>query len=367
MSVDGKRYTAANIGQPIGYELRPGKKPKRLSESVRDGALRHVSVRAGIIVTGTEVLSGLIRDANGPWLSEQLRALGVELSHIVVVGDRPDDLRRALDFLSRTSTWWSPAAGSGRPRTISRPTSSAAWAGATMELDAALEERIWAIVDAAARAHAAARRTPMRAGARKQAHVPVGAVVLEPVGTAPGFLVGVVAAGRGPAGAAARAADDVGATRCDVAPLRGAAGARRGRWSSGSCASSRCPSRRSRRRCASSTPTRCRWRSRPACGAGSSSSRRSSRPSAAAAYAAFEAALRERHGDVLFSDDGATIDEVVARLLAGRTIATAESCTGGLMAGRLTDLRRLVGVRARRARRLLQRGQDGAGGRVPRR
>ena len=113
---------------------------------------------------------------------------------------------------------------------------------------------------------------------------------------------------------------------------------RRGRWSSGSCASSRCPSRRSRRRCASSTPTRCRWRSRRACGAASSRSRPCSRPRDAAAYASLEAALRERHGDVLFSDDGATIDEVVARLLAGRTIATAESCTGGLMAGRLTDL-----------------------------
>ena len=61
-------------------------------------------------------------------------------------------------------------------------------------------------------------------------------------------------------------------------------------------------------------------------------------PRRAAAYAAFEASLRERHGDVLFSDDGATIDEVIARVLAGRTIATAESCTGGLMAGRLTDL-----------------------------
>jgi nicotinamide-nucleotide amidase len=61
-------------------------------------------------------------------------------------------------------------------------------------------------------------------------------------------------------------------------------------------------------------------------------------PGQAAAYDAFEAELRLRHRDVLFSDDGATIDEVVARLLAGRTIATAESCTGGLMAGRLTDL-----------------------------
>ena len=57
-----------------------------------------------------------------------------------------------------------------------------------------------------------------------------------------------------------------------------------------------------------------------------------------AEYASFEAELRARHGDVLFSDDGATIDDLIARLLAGSTIATAESCTGGLMAGRLTDL-----------------------------
>jgi nicotinamide-nucleotide amidase len=61
-------------------------------------------------------------------------------------------------------------------------------------------------------------------------------------------------------------------------------------------------------------------------------------PERAEAYTALEAALVERHGDTIFSLDGATIDEVVARLLAGHTIATAESCTGGLMAGRLTDL-----------------------------
>src|SRR3954471_21978874 len=35
MSVSGKRYNPADIGQPIGYELKPGKKPKRLGESVR--------------------------------------------------------------------------------------------------------------------------------------------------------------------------------------------------------------------------------------------------------------------------------------------------------------------------------------------
>jgi cytoskeleton protein RodZ len=37
MSYGGKRYAPANIGQPIGYELRSGKKPKRLKESVRTG------------------------------------------------------------------------------------------------------------------------------------------------------------------------------------------------------------------------------------------------------------------------------------------------------------------------------------------
>jgi nicotinamide-nucleotide amidase len=61
-------------------------------------------------------------------------------------------------------------------------------------------------------------------------------------------------------------------------------------------------------------------------------------PSSASSYASLEASLRERHGALLFSSDGSTIDEVIAGLLSGLTIATAESCTGGLMAGRLTDL-----------------------------
>ena len=33
-----------------------------------------MSARAGIIVTGTEVLTGRVSDRNGPWLAEQLRA-----------------------------------------------------------------------------------------------------------------------------------------------------------------------------------------------------------------------------------------------------------------------------------------------------
>ena len=62
-------------------------------------------------------------------------------------------------------------------------------------------------------------------------------------------------------------------------------------------------------------------------------------PAAQETYDRFEAVVRERHAATLFSDDGSTVDEQVARLLSERgwTIATAESCTGGLIAGRLTD------------------------------
>jgi nicotinamide-nucleotide amidase len=63
-------------------------------------------------------------------------------------------------------------------------------------------------------------------------------------------------------------------------------------------------------------------------------------PAAAASYERFVETVRERHADTLFSDDGRTVDQQVADLLRtrGLTIATAESCTGGLLAARLTDL-----------------------------
>ncbi len=46
------------------------------------------------------MLTGRVTDRNGPWISERLEELGVEVSHILCVGDRPRDLDAALRFLA---------------------------------------------------------------------------------------------------------------------------------------------------------------------------------------------------------------------------------------------------------------------------
>jgi nicotinamide-nucleotide amidase len=298
-----------------------------------------VSARAGIVVTGTEVLSGIIRDANGPWLAEQLRGAGVSLAHVMVVGDRPSDVRAALEFLASermdliiTSGGLGPTADDLTADVV------AGFAGRPMSVDPALEERIWQIVAGMRRRWRDASEEGMRAGARKQALVPDGAVVLEPVGTAPGLVVSgdgrppvVVLPGppgelqpmwaeavRTPAVRALltdsleqRIIRMIGIPESELArTLRGLS------VDTSSLEITTCL-RRGELEVATVFPS-----------------------SASGAYDAFEAALLERHGATVFSRDGSTIDEIVAGLLLGppvRTVAVAESCTGGLMAGRLTE------------------------------
>ena len=62
--------------------------------------LMAVSARAGIVVTGTEVLTGRVQDRNGPWIADRLLELGVELAHITICGDRPDDIEAQLRFMA---------------------------------------------------------------------------------------------------------------------------------------------------------------------------------------------------------------------------------------------------------------------------
>ena len=100
-------------------------------------------MRAGIVVTGTEVLTGRVTDRNGPWISERLAELGVEVAHILVVGDRPDDLEAALRFMAGegvdlivTSGGLGPTADDLTAEVVAR------FAGREMSLDEAMEEKI---------------------------------------------------------------------------------------------------------------------------------------------------------------------------------------------------------------------------------
>jgi len=64
-------------------------------------------------------------------------------------------------------------------------------------------------------------------------------------------------------------------------------------------------------------------------------------PPAQATYERFATFVRERHAATLFSDDGTSVDDQVAALLRrapARSVALAESCTGGLLSARLTDV-----------------------------
>ena len=146
-------------------------------------------IRAGIVVTGTEVITGRIQDSNGPWVSEQLAERGVEVAHIHVVADRPGDLEATLRFMAAegmdlivTTGGLGPTADDLTAEVVAR------FAGREMVLDEQMEAKIAEILSGFAQRFKLDQEALMEAN-RKQAMVPEGAVALDPVGTAPGLVV----------------------------------------------------------------------------------------------------------------------------------------------------------------------------------
>ena len=146
--------------------------------------------RAGILVTGTEVLTGIITDRNGPWLSERLREIGVDAAMIQIVGDRPQDLLSALEYMERdglalivTSGGLGPTADDLTAEIVGR------FSGREMVLDEPLEERIAEILRPLLARWPNLDHEAVRESNRKQAVIPAGSAVLGPVGTAPGLVV----------------------------------------------------------------------------------------------------------------------------------------------------------------------------------
>jgi nicotinamide-nucleotide amidase len=302
------------------------------------------SVRAAILVTGTEVLTGIISDRNGPWLSERLRELGVDAAMIQIVGDRPEDLLAALEYMRTqgmalivTSGGLGPTADDLTAEIVGR------FCGREMVLDDELEAKIAEILRPLMRRWPGLDAEAIRESNRKQAVVPQGATVLDPVGTAPGLVVPPLEPGGGPTVVVLpgppRELQPMWHTARDTEAFRDAiAGAttyvngvlRLFGIPESEIASTLRAAEEAGLELEPLEITTCLRR-------GEIEVSTRYEPPAEPAYEALVGFIRERHADTLFSEDGSTVDDQVIGLLAGRTIAVAESCTGGLMSARLTD------------------------------
>ncbi|KLO32584.1 competence/damage-inducible protein A [Mycobacterium haemophilum] len=298
-----------------------------------------VSARAGIVVTGTEVLTGRVQDRNGPWIADRLLELGVELAHITICGDRPADIDAQLRFMAEagvdlivTSGGLGPTADDMTVEAVAR------FCGRQMVLDVELENKIAAILKSLMAHFNPGDFDAVRAANRKQAMIPAGSQVLDPVGTAPGLVVPgkpTVVVLPGPP----RELQPMWRNAVETAAMRAAIAGRTiyrqqtlrmfGLPESGLAETLR-DAQAVITGFDSLEITTCLRR-------GEIEMVTRYEPDAASVYAELTRLLRDRHRHQLYSDDGSRVDDLIAHLLAGRRIATAESCTAGLLAARLTE------------------------------
>jgi nicotinamide-nucleotide amidase len=298
-------------------------------------------IRAGIVVTGTEVLTARIVDKNGPWLTERLRELGFDVVHITICRDRPEDIRAQLEFMADQGLELICTTGGLGPTADDLTASIVGeFCGQEMYLDEPTLEKIREIIAQFTR-RMNWDTEALDAGSRKQAVVPRGSDILGPAGTAPGLVVTpaegvdkpVVVVLPGPPGElqaiwkeaietdAFKALVDrtfvfeeqmirmIGVPESDIAKTL-----REFDESEG---------------LGDMEITTCLRK-------GEMEILVSHRPDERGKRELLIEAFNEQYSGAIFSQSAETVDEQIARLLDGRTIALAESCTGGLLAQRLT-------------------------------
>ena len=287
------------------------------------------------VVTGDEVMRGTIADTNTAWTASRLYPLGLQLRRTVVVGDRGEDIRRALLEASVRADFCIVSGGLGPTSDDLTAECAAQAAGVAMRLDEGwlkhLRDR-WA----------QRRREPMPKNNERQAYLPVGAEMLgNPDGSAPAFalridrctfffLPGVpreyqriltelilprLAAATGHSALRTRVLHCYGVTesRLDemVAPVREA-----------------------------HPEVRFGFRTKFPENHLSLVALAADDAAAARSLAAVEQACRAVLGGFVYGADGITFAQSVGEQLAGRgeTICCAESCTGGLVSELLTEV-----------------------------
>jgi nicotinamide-nucleotide amidase len=286
------------------------------------------------------VITGRIQDSNGPWVSERLAERGVEVAHIQVVADRPGDLEATLRFMAAegmdlivTTGGLGPTADDLTAEVVGR------FAGRRMVLDEGMEAKIAEILSGFAQRFKLDTEALMAAN-RKQAMVPEGSTPLDPVGTAPGLVVPageqVVVVLPGPP----RELQPMWGAAVETGPVR-------------EVLDRATPLRGYTMRMFGVPESEIAKSLREMEGAGieletveiTTCLRRGEieidvryRDEALSVAEEVREGLLRRHPQETFSLDGETIDAQVATLLQGHRLALAESCSGGLMAARVTDL-----------------------------
>ena len=144
--------------------------------------------RAVIVVTGSELVRGDRTDLNGPFLARALLTLGLEPARIEIVGDDAAELEAAVREAVESAELVVCSGGLGPTHDDRTVEVVARVAGLPLEVDEALEAEI----ERFARGIADRLQRPYSdfvAGVRKQATLPAGASCLGLAGTAPGLVV----------------------------------------------------------------------------------------------------------------------------------------------------------------------------------
>lgn len=293
---------------------------------------------AAILATGDEIVGGRTVDTNSSWLADRLAALGIDVVAFLAVADDPGRIawawRSAVDQadLVISTGGLGPTVDDLTSETLARV------AGAQLVLD---EEQA-----AVLREFFRSRGREMSPNNLRQAMIPSGAVVIpNPVGTAPGYRIEVARTG----GGIAHAMVFPGVPR-EMKPMFDgtalpwiAANTDPGRIVvSRTFSTFGLPESVLDQRLLGVVPED---RGRLAFRA--SFPKISVRVSVAgspdradAEVDALAAEVRARIGEAVYADGDVTMEEVVGSLLKtqGKTLSTAESCSGGLIGSRLTDV-----------------------------
>jgi competence/damage-inducible protein CinA-like protein len=293
--------------------------------------------RAAIVVTGSELVRGERTDRNGPFYAREALSLGLVPERILIVGDDPADLEAALHAGSDADVCL-VSGGLGPTHDDRTVELVARVAGASLRVDEQLEREI----EGVSRSIAERLGRPyadFAAGVTKQATVPGGAEVIGVAGTAPGLVLQ--------------------GERCVYVVLPGPPGELRRLWPAavasealGAVLRRTTPPGRHVLRFFGASESAVARALADAGGDGAGVEATICardfeihvdlvvEPGAEARGEALASALRTPLEPYLFSEDERPVAELVLDLCRARgyRLATAESCTGGLVAARLTDV-----------------------------